>query len=96
MPSRNGYSKKIKLIAVAALVCVRLGTLFGQQNDSVTPVTLLVGTAARHAVALLPAFFPAIWPTLQGYVSSVGWSSFCLVYVLASYWPLVHWVAGAL
>jgi hypothetical protein len=96
MASRKGHSQQVKLIAVAVLVCVRLAMLFGQQSESLTPVPLLVGTAARHVTGLLPAFFPAVWPTLQGYVSGVDWSSFCLVYVLASYWPLLHWVAGAI
>ena len=96
MASRHPHSQQVKLIAVAVLVCVRFAMLFGQQNEPVSPVSLFVGTTARHAAGLLPAFVPAVWPTLQDYVLSLHWSSFCLVHVLASCWSLLRWLAGAL
>jgi hypothetical protein len=95
MASRHTYSWQVKFGAVAVLVCARLAMLFGQQNEPISPVTLLVGTAARHAAGFLPAFVPAVWPVLQGYVLSLHWSSFCSVHLLASCWPLLRWVAGA-
>lgn len=88
-------SKSIKSIALGAFVWLGLVILLGRLDGPATQLSNLLCGTARETLALLPSFVPAVWQALQVYAFDHQWFSPCPLQMLASFWPLLHVLAGA-
>jgi hypothetical protein len=95
MARQHTTSQSRKSIVGAAVVGLGLLILFGKLDGPAAQVTNLLGTAAREALGLLPTVVPAAWQALQVYTFDHQGFSLCALQMLASFWPLLHVVAGA-
>jgi hypothetical protein len=74
-------------IVGAALVALGLVILFGKLDGPAVPATT--------TLELLLSLVPAAWRAFEASVFDHQWFSACPLQMLASFWPLLHVVAGA-
>ena len=96
MARRHTSSQSPRSIVGAVVVGLGLVILLGSLDGPAAQLmTNLLDTAVRTALELLLSLVPAAWQALQAYAFDHQWSSQCPLQMLASFWPLLHVVAGA-
>jgi hypothetical protein len=96
MATEHTTSWSLILIAGAAGVALGLVIVFGKVDGLATGLMsgLLCGTA-RTAVELLFTLLPAAWRALEAHAFDHHWLSPSALDMAATFWSLLHVVAGA-
>jgi len=93
MAREHATSKSLVSIVGAVVVALGLVILFGKlDGPAARLMTNLFGTAARTALELLLSLVP--WQALQAYAFDHHWFSPCPLQMVATFWSLLHVVAG--
>lgn len=96
MAREHTTSKSLLSIVGPAIVGLGPVILFGKLDGrAVQLMTNLLCAAARTALELLLSLVPVAWQTLQGYAFDHQWFSPCPLQTMATFWSLLHVVAGA-
>jgi hypothetical protein len=93
MAREHATSKSLVSIVGAVVVALGLAILFGKlDGPAARLMTNLLGAAARMALELLLSLVP--WQALQTYAFDHHWFSPCPLQMVATFWSLLHVVAG--
>ncbi len=95
MATQRTTSQSPKSIALAALVGIGLIVLLGELHGPTAQLIDLSGPAARVTLELLRCLVPPAWHSLQAYALDHQRFSPCPLQMLVSFWPLLHFIAGA-
>jgi len=96
MARQHTTSKSLISIVGAAAVAFGLVILFGKLDGPATGlITNLLGVAARTALGLVLSLVPAAWQGLQIYAFDHHWFAPCPLQMAATFWSLLHVMAGA-
>ena len=94
--AREHTTKSLISIVGAAGVAVGFVILFGKLDGPASRLmTNLLGAAARTALELLLSLVPAAWQSLQTYALDHHRFSACPLQMVATFWSLLHVIAGA-
>jgi len=83
----------ISIVGAAALA-VGFVILFGKLDGPTRLMASLPGAAARTALDLVLSLVPAAWQALQGYAFDHHWFAPCPLQMVATFWSLLHVMAG--
>jgi hypothetical protein len=96
MARKHTTSKSRISIVGAAVVVLGVVILLEKLDGPAARLTTnLLGAGARTALQLLLSLVPAAWQSLQAYVFDHHWFSPCPFQMVATFWSLLHVVAGA-
>jgi hypothetical protein len=95
MARQHTTLKSLISIVGAAALAVGFAILFGKLDGPATRLmTGLFGAAARTALELVLSLVPAAWQALQGHTFDHHWFSPCPLQMVATFWSLLHVMAG--
>jgi hypothetical protein len=95
MAREHTTAKSLISIAGAAVVALGLVILFGKLDaPAARLMSNLLGAVARTALELLLSLVPAAWQALRTYAFDHQWFSLCPLQMLATFWSLLHVMAG--
>lgn len=96
MAREHTTSKSLISIVGAAAVALGLVILFGKLDEPAARLmTSLLGAAARTALGLVLSLVPAAWQGLQTYAFDHHSFAPCPLQMVATFWSLLHVMAGA-
>jgi hypothetical protein len=96
MAREHTTSKSLISIVGAAAVALGLVILFGKLDGTAAGlIPNLLGAAARTALGLVLSLVPAAWQGLQTYAFDHHWFAPCPLQIVATFWSLLHVMAGA-
>ena len=87
MARQHQFFKSFKSVLGAALIALGVAILFGKLDAPAAQLTNLLGTTAKETLELLPSL---------AYAFDHQWFSPCPLQMLVSFWPLLHFVVGAI
>ncbi len=95
MARKHTTSKSLKSIVGVAVVGLALVILFGKlDGPAARLMTDLLGAAARTALELLLSLVPAVGRALEAFAFDHHWFSPCFLQKVATWWSLLHLMAG--
>ncbi len=95
MAREHATSKSLISIVGAAALAVGFVILFGKLDGPATRLmTSLLGAAARTALELVLSLVPAAWQALEAYALNHHWFAPCPLQMVATFWSLLHVMAG--
>jgi hypothetical protein len=93
MARQHTISRQIQRFAVTVPAFAGIAMLSGPQQQSATPLCLLVGAAEKYAIRLLVDMVPAVFQALQGCDSH--WSSLSAGHLIETGCHILRLVCGA-
>ncbi len=87
MARQHQFFKSFKSVLGVALIALGLVILFGKLDEPAAQLTNLLGTAVKETLDLLPSL---------AYAFDHQWFSPCPLQMLVSFWPLLHFMVGAI
>ena len=95
MAREHTTSRSVISVAEAAAVALGLVILFAKLDGTAARLmTNLLGAAARTALEFVLSLVPAAWQALEAYAFDHHWFSPCPLQMVATFWSLLHVMAG--